>query len=740
MSRIAVALLSLFLAPTCLAQETPSEPPKAPTDQPAPKSSRPGIGVALEGGGALGLAHIGVLRWFEEHRIPIDYIAGTSMGGLVAGIYATGRTPQQLQDFVRKQDWDTIIVGQTPYPDLPYRRKEDRRAFQNSLVFGAKHGLSLPSGLSTGHEVSMLIDRETLPYSNLVSFDDLPIPFRCVATDLVSAKEVVFAGGSLQKALRATMSIPAVFPPVQDGDEMYVDGGLIGNLPTDVVRKMGAEVVIAIHLETAPVDPKKMRSLFEVLGGAIEVVIRDNEIRGMAGADLIVSADLRAFTSLDYQQAEAIMGIGYQAAESKGRVLLPYALDEASWQQYLQRRAARERRLIPTPQFVTVEGTNPTATRHLEKFLQPVVGKPIDTTQLSTLLRRLTGGFRYDSAAYRLANRDGQDGLIVTLHEKDNAPPVLQLGFSVDGSESNDVNFTQLARLTFTDVAGYRSEWRTDLQFGNTYGVSSELYRPFTETSRWFFAPHGDASSTAFKIYRKSDPLADYRLYRVNFGTDVGFGLTRFTEIRAGYEVGYFNAKLRLGTPEFSSISGRVGDARLNFRTAHLDNPITPRKGYVFDTTFRWFDTNPGATGSFPLLQSQMKYFIPITTPGSLFVEGEGGTTFSSKHVGTPQFFLGGPARLSAYGTNELFGNQYYYGRAGYLHDILKLPPFIGTKVFLISAFEVGKMYGVPTASQFPSDGMAGILAQTAIGPLLVGGSVGDTGHKKWFFQLGHVF
>lgn len=172
----------------------------------------------------------------------------------------------------------------------------------------------------------------------------------------------------------------------------------------------------------------------------------------------MVSADLRAYNALDYKKAETIMGIGYQAAESKGRVLLPYALDEASWQQYVQQRAARERHRLPTPQFAKVEGTNPTAARHLEKFLQPMIGKPLDTALLSTMLLRLTGTFRYDSAAYRMTNVEGQDGLIVTIHEKNNAPPILQLGFSVDGSESNDVNFTQLARLTFTDIAGYRSE------------------------------------------------------------------------------------------------------------------------------------------------------------------------------------------------------------------------------------------------------------------------------------------
>ncbi|MFY9559284.1 MAG: patatin-like phospholipase family protein [Terriglobales bacterium] len=744
MSRTAIALLCLFLAVSCLAQENSSpQAPVAPAladDQP-PKPSRLRIGVALEGGGALGFAHIGVLRWFEEHRIPIDYIAGTSMGGLVGGLYATGKSPQQLEQFVREQDWDEIIAGQTPYEDLSFRRKEDQRAFQNSIVLGLRHRkLSVGSGLNTGHDVSMMIDRETLPYTNLESFDQLPIPFRCVATDLVSAKEKVFEDGSLQTALRATMSIPGVFSPVREGEKVYVDGGLLGNLPTEVVRKMGAQIVIAVHLEEESADPKKIQSVFDVLGRSIDVVIRDNEIRSMAGADLIVNVNLRAYSSLDYDKAEAMMEMGGQAAEEKKLVLEPYAMDEASWSQYLQARKARERHAVPVPQFVKVEGTNPEAALHLEKFLQPLAGKPIDNSQLNQYLTRLTGIGKFDSADYRLASLDGQDGLVITVHEKNYAPPILQLAFGVDGSESDDVTYTLLTRLTLMDVAGYRSEWRTDIQFGNTYGVASELYRPFTATGRWFFAPHGDATSTAFKVFHKNDPQADYRLYRANIGADVGYGFNRFTEVRAGYEVGYLDARLRLGTPEFASISGQVRDTRLHFLTAHTDDPIAPRDGYSFETTFRWFDTNPGATGSFPLLQGQLMLFKTVSRPASIFVDAEGGTTFGSRRIGVPQFFLGGPARLSAYGTNELFGNQYYYFRVGYLHDLLRLPPFVGKKVYAIGAYEFGKMYGVPSASKFPNDVAAGILAETAIGPLLIGGSVGDTGHRKWFFQVGHVF
>lgn len=732
-------LLCVCLAPSAFPQTlTPSFTQTSPdTAKPA---QRPKIGVALEGGGALGLAHIGVLEWFEDHHIPVDYVAGTSMGGLVGGLYAIGKSPQQLEAIAMAQDWDTIVGGATRYEDLSYRRREDLRAFQNNVVLGLKHGLSVPSALNAGQEINMLIDRETLPYSETELFDDFPIPFRCVATELVSGEKEVFSSGSLQKALRATMSIPGVFAPVRDGKRVYVDGGLVGNLPTDVARRMGADIVIAVHLETAPGNPEEMRSAFGVLERSIDVVIRENEIRDLAAADLIVNINLNDYKSMEYSRAKAIIALGKKAADQKQRVLSPYSLDDAAWQDYVQTRARRERHLIPVPQFATVEGTDPQTARSLERFLQPVVGRPIDNENMDHLLTRLTGIGKFDAANYRLANRDGQNGLVITVHEKTYAPPTLQLGFLVDGSESNDVSFTQFTRLTVMDVAGYRSEWRTDTQFGNTYGVQSELYRPFNVTSKWFFAPRGNASESTFKIFSKSNPLAEYRRGAADVGMDVGYGFSRFTEVRAGYEVGYSDARLQLGTPQFSSFSGRRGDMRLHFLSDHRDDPVSPRRGYVTEATFRWFDTNPGADGAFPLLQARAGYFLPVSDRASLLVVGEGGTSFGSKDIGVPQFFLGGPLRLSAYGTNELIGNQYYYFRFGYRRELARLPPFLGRRVYGVGVFEFAKMYGFPAESRFPNDVAAGALAETVLGPVFIGGSVGDSGHRKWFFQLGRVF
>jgi NTE family protein len=720
--------------------------PNVPTGAPAAirqerPTGRPRIGVALEGGGALGLAHIGVLEWFEEHHIPVDYVAGTSMGGLVGGFYATGMTPAELKKLIEGVDWKEVLSDSTPFEDLSYRRKEDQRAYPNAFIFGLRNGVSLPSGLNSGHQIGLLIDRITLPYYNLESFEALPTPFRCVATDIVSGKEVVFEQGSLAEALRSTMSIPGAFKPVIDKDQVLVDGGLVNNLPTDVVKDMGADIVIAVHLDTNQVEAKDIKSLFSVLQQSVRVVVAESELRGLARADAVISVALGGYNSTDYKKHDAIMQKGYETAEEKSRLLKKFALSDAEWQDYARDREARVKTLAPVPQFIKVEGADTAQqTENIERYLAPLQGKPLDTGQLDRALTRLTGVGRYDTVGYRIMERDGQQGLLIQVSEKNYAPPTLQPGFEVDGSASEEVGFTMASRLTYLDVAGFRSEWRTDVLFGNTYGLGSELYRPLTPVSKWFVAPHGSASTRVFKIYERGNPLADYKLGQADIGMDVGYGFNRFSELRFGYEVGYLDAKLRLGTLVFNSVNGRTGDAKLHYLLDHTDDPVIPRSGVRSETTFRWFDTSPGTTSAFPSLQTNLEYFQPVSALGTVFVNGEGGTTFGFNGTGIPQFFLGGPLTLSAYGLNELQGNKYYLFRAGYLHDLWTLPPLVGKRVFVIGSYEFAKMYGAPNESRFPNDFAAGVLAETVIGPLFVGASAGDSGHRKWFFQLGRVF
>lgn len=732
-----ISRFSFAVIASCFLLSLSAVSQSAPAAAPAKRLK---IGVALEGGGALGLAHIGVLQWFDDHHIPIDYIAGTSMGGLVGGLYATGKSPADLKAIVDRQDWDLIISGPTNYQDLSFRRKEDQQAFPNRLEVGLKHGFSLPSGLNSGQGVSLLIDRETLPYTHNGSFDDFPTPFRCVATDLVTGKSVVFDHGSIAQALRSTMSIPGVFAPVRDGNSVYVDGGLLGNLPTDVVRQMGADVVIAVHLEIAPSDSSQIQSLFNVLGRSVEVVIHQNEIRGLAGADLVVNVDLKAFTSIDYEQSKAIIDRGFQAAGGKSNILVPYALDDASWSEYLDRRRERLKTTVPVPQFLEVRGTSPESSEEVVRFLRPLKGKPVDVPIAEGMFNQLTGIGKFDSVDYWLEDKDGQTGMVVFVHEKSHAPPTLQLGSETDGSEPKDVTITLAGRLTLMNVAGYRSEWRTDFQFGNNYSLSSELYRPFGAFSKWFFAPHVSVSNTGFKFFNQTDPIALYRFHEQNGGVDIGYGFDRFTELRVGYQIGYSNILLNLGQPHFASVSGRVSASHIHFRTDHTDDPIFPRQGYKADATFRWYDAYPGAIDGLPAMDARLADFQRISPKGSVFFSTEGGTTFGVHNISFPLFFLGAPLRLSAYGTNELYGQQYYLFRAGYLRELLTLPPFLGRKLYIISSYEAGKMYRFSPETKFPNDVEAGVVAETAFGPLFVGGSVGDSGHQKWFFQLGRVF
>lgn len=737
---VLVTLLAVSLS--CVAQEK-AEPQQTANDQQEAKTSGQGrlkIGVALEGGGALGEAHIGVLKWFEEHHIPIDYLAGTSMGGLVGGLYATGKSADQLRNVLKAADWDLLLGGETPYEDLSFRRKEDARDIPNSIQVGLKHGATLPPGLNSGHQVNLLIDRQTLPYSVVHSFDELPIPFRCVSTELVSGNAYVFQSGSLSDAMRATMSIPGVFAPVRRGNQIFVDGGLLDNLPTDVVRKMGADVVIAVHLQISPVAAKEIQSAFSILGRSVELVIAQTEIHGMSGADLLVKANVEKFSTMDYAKVDELIKAGYEAAEEKSQVLKAYSLDDKAWAEYVREKNSRIRTKIGVPQFLKVEGVTGEASVNVQKFLLPLVGKPIDERTIDQLLTRLTGVGRYDSITYDMIREGDKDGLLIRVHEKSYAPPTLRPGIVIDGTQTDNVTFTAGARLTFMDVAGFRSEWRTDFQFGQTYGIASDLYRPFQPMGKWFFDPFVNASQSTFLVYKKSNPLADYRKQNVLGGMDVGYGISHYSEIRAGYGIGYEDEMLRLGTPDFTSLNGRIGALHARYVLDHTNEAVIPTRGYYVQTNFYYYDTYPGATEAFPSLSATVQYFQPWRRD-SIFLIAQGGSTFGYNKTGDPQFFLGGVGRLTAYGLNELLGNQYFVGRLGYLREIATLPPFVGKSVYLAGYGEVGKMYGDPFgAPRLSGDGAAGVIADTAFGPIFIGGSVGDTGHRKWFFQLGRVF
>lgn len=709
---------------------------------PAPAAKNPTLGLVLEGGGALGLAHIGVLLWLEQHRIPVSYVAGTSMGGLVGGLYATGRSATEVEVLVNSIPWNDVLRGEVPFQDLTFRRKEDAHEFPTSLEFGLRKGVHFPAGFNSGEQVSLILDQVALPYSQIKSFNDLPIPFACVATDLATGKAHVFHDGSLEVALRSTMSLPGIFTPVHSNGHIYVDGGLLNNIPIDVARQMGADVVLGVHLEVAALNPKTPLSSVGVLGQSISVVIAANELRSMEQADLLISVPLEKYTSTDYNKAQEIIQAGYNAAAAKANVLERFSVDEAAWQQYLSERNAR-RKTTPVPQFVQVTGTNPAVANDIEKRLKPLVGKPVDIKALDQQMIKLSGMGRFSSVGYSMTEQNGQPGLKIHTNQKSYAPPMVRPLILIDGSDYNNVLFSIGARITFLDFGGFRSELRNDVIVGSQYLAASEYYRPFTPNSNWFVAPRGEFNSEQYNLYSSSSLIASYRLRQELGGVDVGriFGTTG--ELRVGYEGGHEHLFPKIGqVPDFPTTSGAVGDMRVQYRINTLDDPVIPNQGQSLIASNRWFNVAPDATGNFSVSEIQSQNFFQLSRPSTVFASAYGGTSYG-RSTGIPAFSLGGTQRLVAWNTNELLTNQYFLGQVGYIRKLVNLPPFLGSTIDFLGGYEAGKTYKLangPVPPNLPMDGFGGIVVNTIFGPVEIGGAVGDYGRGRAFFRVGRIF
>jgi len=711
---------------------------------PKPSSvTRPKLGLVLEGGGALGLAHIGVITWMEEHHIPVSYVAGTSMGGLVGGIYATGRSPAEVRELINGIDWDQVLSGETPFTDLSFRRKQDAHEVPGSLEFGLRKGLQFPAGFNTGEQVDLILDRVALPYSELPTFNDLPIPFACVATDLVSGKPHVFHDGSLSLAMRSTMSLPGIFSPVRSGDHLYADGGLLNNIPIDVARDMGADVVLGIHLETEPLNPKATLPSYGVLGQSISVMIAANELRSMEQADILVTVPLQKYTTLDYDKADAIIKVGYDAAAAKAAVLAAYSVSPAEWEEYLAVRNSR-RKSVPIPTFVEVTGTSsPVMKQGMEKQLSGLAGKPIDTQKLDQDMMSIIGQGRFTTSTYSMVEKDGQQGLQVQTEQKTYAPPIVRPLILIDGSDYNNVLFSIGARVTFLDFGSYRSELRTDVVVGSQYLLDTEYYHPYTPSSNWFIAPRAGLNSQQLNIYSGNTLQASYRLREFLGGIDTGYAFGRTGELRLGYEGGYQKIYPEIGNvPTLPTTSGATGDVRIQYQLTTLDQPVIPRSGVSLLAYTKGYTVNPAAPGPFPVTEVQAQDFFRLNKPSSIFLAAYGGSTYGYK-AGVPAFSLGGSQRLVAWSTNELLTNQYFLGQIGYIRELAHLPPLLGSTVDFLGVLEVGKTYKLPNGPSppnLPMDAAAGLLVNTIFGPVLVAGSVGDYGHARFYFRIGRVF
>ena len=422
------------------------------------------IGLVLGGGGARGLAHIGVLEWLEEHQIPVDYVAGTSMGGLVGGLYAMGMRPSELRDLVNRIDWEEALRGNPSYSQSLLRRKEDRRDYPG-LQLGWNDGLRIGAGLNAGHFVSLILDRIALPYWQLRDFDELPIPFRCVAADIITANAVVLRDGPIAEALRATMAIPAVFTPVQRGSQLLVDGGVLNNVPTDVVKAMGADVIIAVNVGTPLRTRKDLQSLIGILDQTSYLAAVQNIRRNLSLADIVLTPELGDYTSRSFAAGEALFKAGYAAAAARESELRRLEMGRTEWERYSTHVSARVRRDVPAPKSLVVQAPTSDAANAIRARLLSHRESVLNVNALENDLTKMLGWGRYSALRYQLrASQEPSHSPELLVHAEPlvSGTAVMRIGLGIQGAHTQQVEVNLRARGTIFDLGGYGSEVRVD--------------------------------------------------------------------------------------------------------------------------------------------------------------------------------------------------------------------------------------------------------------------------------------
>ena len=747
-ARLRVA--GLLLA--ALVQVSPAFAQPAPPG--APQAGRPRIGLALGGGSARGLAHIGVLEWFERHRVPIDVIAGTSVGGLIAGAYASGMTPAEIRELMRTTDWDLMFLADSPFRYKTFRRKQDARAFPSQLEVGLKGGLQFPGGLNTGQQVSLLLDRIAAPYSDLRSFDDLPTPFRCVATDLRRSEVIVLRRGSLARAMRATMAIPGVFTPVSYDDWLLVDGGTLNNIPADVVRAMGADVVIAVDVSADVAEEHETESMFSLLGRTIDAMMATSTRKALEAADLIVDPDLKGLGATDWRRSDELADRGMAASEARASVLRRHALDEAAYAAFMAARAARRRTTLATPEVLDVRGIrsplSPAQTRAIERQFGGEVGRPMNLDRLADDVLSIAGTDRYEYLTFRSVERDGRAGLLVGARTKAYGPPFLAPGVDLSNVDSSNFALTVGGRVTTFDLAGAGSEARLDVKIGTRQRVAGEVYVPIG-TSGFFVAPFAAFDRAGRNGYLNERFVAEYRIKRLGGGFDVGYTSGRRMEVRAGIEAASVRGRLRVGNPLLPEAEGAERVARVQVTWDGQTSPMVPTRGILVRGTLRrYLDTPditaatfngqplPGNPGRFSQADVTGSWFHRAWREDRVFVGGAAGTSFGANPLFN-DFALGGVLRLGAYNTDEVRGSHFAYLATGYLKQVARLPDVVGGNTYLGAWVETGSAWDQWRDRDWRNNVTAGVVVESLIGPMFAGGSVGS-GRGRVYVAIGSIF
>jgi NTE family protein len=724
-----------------------AQPPQAPQSPAGVTAARPRIGLVLSGGGARGGAHIGVLKALEELRVPVDYVAGTSIGAVVGGFYVSGMNVADLEQLVESLEWETAFLNVTPRELKSFRRKRDDDSFLVNQKPGLNDGeFELPIGLVQGQVIDMIISRETLRASQVDNFDQLTIPFRAVASDLATGEPVVLGSGSLARAIRASMSIPAALSPMEIDGRLLVDGGISMNLPVDVARDMGADVVIAVDISSELLNRDTLKSVLDVTSQLTNLLTRNGTLEQRAKLTstdvLLVPKFGEDLTSTDFARMREAIQAGYDAVMERRADFEKLAVSEEQYAAYVAARRDPRMSELPVVDFVRLENKGPVADSVVEARLGAIeVGKPLDVDAVERAMNTVYGLDYYQNVRYGLVKDEQGTGIELELDPRAWGPNYLQLGMEYSSAADSDSLFGLAASYLRTATNPLGGELRATAVIGDEPAFFVDLYQPFGPKGLYFYAPSLSLTSTQFNVYEGDQRITEAQLHEGTLEFAVGRELLTWGEYRFGLRAAKGAFDLRVGDPtQISEEDFRRGEFFARFSVDTMDSVSFPREGSQAVLEWRASRQKPlEADADFDQMLfsgSYAKTWGRYTLLTTLRLD----STISGTAPDSRLFRMGGFFDISGLNRNQLYGQHAtrvgaaYYRRIG---DLALFPAFAGMSL------ELGNVWQdlddiSSTDSIFGGSFWAGV--DTPVGPVYVGYGRAEGGEDAFYISLGRVF
>jgi len=721
--------------------------------QAAETVSRPRIGLALSGGGARGIAHVGVLKALEELHVPIDYIAGTSMGSIAGGLYASGLSSQDLQHSVESINWNNMLNLNVNRRELSYRDKQNQlRLFQLAIGLDKDFSLATTSGVVGGQNLFLALKRLTKGI-HLDDFSKLPIPFKAVAVDVNTAETYWIEKGDLALALRASMAVPLVFAPVEIDGHLLVDGGILNNLPVDVVRAMGADIVIAINISKPLKEIKSNSSFLTMAAQSLGTALIQNTRRALKNADIIITPNLEGYSSADFNKGTEMIAKGYEAVIKKYYLFKGISLEPAAFARY---RAAVTAKIPPssdniTPNFLKFTGNQRTSNTALQAKLKNLIGRQISIEDIELETSQLMSLNDFEQITYRVIdNERGETGLLFNIREKAWGPSYFRLGLNARTNFEDKLDFKILLRHERLNINSLGAEWVTELSIGSDYGLFTEFYQPLDYRRQFFISPYADFQRSFIDVFKNKHGIGEYDLKRFSLGIDVGMNFENVAELRAGLLYNYLHADLRFGDPNaLSTGSSRESLFKLQFGYDSLDDDIFPKRGTRIMLTGEFYEKFIGSEQNYQKMTFSVRRMLPANGYLTWLAEANWFTFFNNAPE-YQNFSIGGLNYLAGYPEGDIGGKHALFLGVGGLFNPVSFQQAPGNRnsesllgvrwLGLLHAGNAWDNYENISVKDLLYGGLGGIAWDTPFGSLLLGVGYTKKGSLNYYLFLGHLF